>query len=686
MSRMIQRPLALLLSLVAAGASVSAQENGELGRMWTFENPPLAYLEQEYGFKPDQAWLDTVRLASLRYGQGCSASFVSPKGLIMTNHHCMRGDISKVQGADDWLADGFVAAAYSDEVRVPDLTVQQLVSMTDVTAEMNKGVNPDDDEATVDAKRGQNEARILADAESANENRTAQVVELFQGARYQLYLYKVYDDIRLVMAPHLQTAHFGGDPDNFTYPRYGIDFGFVRAYENGEPADTAQQYFRWSQIGPQEGELVFVTGNPGSTSRLLTKAQFDYERDAVHARILEMLDNRLEILRDLVERRPEMEKRIRTTMLSWQNGQKAYRGELAGLRDKQLMQRKEAAELAFRRRIAEAPALQEKYGHVWDELAEIAAAQTALDGPLNFQTGGGSPHIERALAIVRAVTAAANGAEEAGDMAAMAQRMPVRMGLVTVEFVTDHFVRAQRWLPANDPYIRLLLGGRTPAEAEEWVRSSRVGDNDFVASLLAGGMRAVNATDDPAIRVARLLAPKIEANQAAADALDARAAVLGTQLGRALFAAYGDAVSPDATFTLRLSDGRVAGYEYNGTIAPWRTSFYGLYGHSAEFDDEYPFNLPDVWKERRDQIDMTKSVDFVATVDSTGGNSGSPVINKEKEIVGLLFDGNIESLPNEFVFDDVSGRSVCVHVHAIMEALTKVYDADRIASELREAQ
>ncbi|MCA8942904.1 MAG: S46 family peptidase [Planctomycetes bacterium] len=683
---MMHRPLSLLLCSLAFASVVPAQEHGELGRMWTFENPPLAYLEAEYGFKPTQEWLDTVRLASLRYGQGCSASFVSPKGLIMTNHHCLRGDITKVQGAADWLADGFVAAALEDEVQVPDLTVQQLVSMRDVTAEINEGVTDGDDDEAVEKKRKENEAKILAAAESASENLTAQVVQLFQGARYQLYLYKIYDDIRLVMAPHLQTAHFGGDPDNFTYPRYGIDFGFVRAYEDGEPADTAQQYFRWSQVGPQEGELVFVTGNPGSTSRLLTKAQFDYERDAVHARILEMLDNRIAILQGLVERAPQLEKRVRTTILSWQNGQKAYRGELGGLRDGDLMQRKEAAERAFRQRIADDPKLEEKYGHLWDELAEVAAAQTALDAPLNFQTGGGSPHVEKALAIVRAVRAASAGNPEAGDMAAFAQHMPVRMGLVTAEFVTDHLVRAARWLPANDPYIRLVLGGRTPEQGEEWLRSSRVEDGDFVASLLAGGISAVEASDDPAIRVARLLAPKIEANQAAAERLDARAAVLGSKIGLALFDAYGDAVSPDATFTLRFSDGRVKGYEYNGTLAPWRTSFYGLYGHNAEFDDHHPFDLPAIWKERMGDIDMQKSVDFVATVDSTGGNSGSPVINQQREIVGLLFDGNIESLPNEFVFDDDTGRSVCVHVHAILEALTKIYDADRIAAELTEAQ
>ncbi len=650
--------------------------------MWTFENPPLAYLEKEYGFKPNQAWLDSVRLASLRFGQGCSASFVSPKGLIMTNHHCVRDDVANVQGANDWVKDGFVASSYADEVQVPGLTVQQLVGMRDVTADMNRGVKADDDDETIATKRADNQADIIAKARAEHLDRDAQVVELFQGARYQLYLYKIYSDVRLVMTPHLQTSHFGGDPDNFTYPRFGIDFSFCRAYENGQPADTQQHYFRWSQHGPQPGELVFVTGNPGSTDRLLTKAQFEYQRDAAYPRVLQMLDHRIDILSAFMQGSPELEKRYRTTLLSFQNGQKAYRGGLGGLRDKEFMARKDRAERAFRERVKANEELNEKYGSLWDDLAKVAAAQTALEGPLNFQTGGGSPHLDRALMVVSAARASQNGDPRAGEFAAMAQGMPLRYSPLRAELVIDHFVRALDWLPRTDPFLRVLLNGRSPRDAEQWIRSGKIESDDFVASLLAGGMAAVEASTDPAIQVARVLAPRIEANGAMAAELESRAAVLGTKIGLALFETYGDDVSPDATFTLRLSDGVVQGYDYNGTKAPWHTSFYGLYGRNAAFDDKYPFSLPAVWKERRDTIDMKKSVNFVCTVDSTGGNSGSPVINQNREIVGLLFDGNIESLPNDFIFDDGAGRSVCVHTDSMVEALTKVYDAQWIADEL----
>ena len=376
-------------------------------------------------------------------------------------------------------------------------------------------------------------------------------------------------------------------------------------------------------------------------------------------------------------------KRVRSTVLSWENAQKAFRGELSGLLDPEFMAQKALAERAFRSSVKSQPDLAAKYGTLWDDIAEVAAAQAALEPALNFHTGGGSPHIEKALAIVRAVQAASDGAEDAGDLASLAQSMPVRVSPIAQLFVADHFERATDWLPRNDPYLAIAFAsGRSAAGVAEWLAESKVDDKDFTIELLSGGLEAVLASNDPAIRVARFVAPRRAANLAASSRLETRAAALGTKLGRALFEVYGDQVSPDATFTLRISDGVVGGYEYNGTVAPWRTTFYGLYGRNVEFGDRYPFNLPQVWKDRMGAIDLSKSVDFVCSVDSTGGNSGSPVINREREIVGLLFDGNIESLPNEYRFDDEDGRSVCVHVHSILEALTKIYDAQRIVEEL----
>ena len=260
---LIAAPFAALALVLALAGPARAQENLELGKMWLTEEPPLAYLQEEYGFAPDAAWFEHLRLASIRFGSGCSSSFVSPQGLIMTNHHCVRGQIAEVQGENDWVADGFYARALEDEVKIPGLTVQQVVDIRDVTDAVNAGVADSDDDATRTEKRAANMGRIVAEATAPGMQ--PQVVTLFQGARFHLYTYKIWDDIRLVCAPHLQTAHFGGDYDNFTFPRWCLDFSFVRAYVDGKPADTSSHYFRWSTAGVREGELVFVTGNPGTS-------------------------------------------------------------------------------------------------------------------------------------------------------------------------------------------------------------------------------------------------------------------------------------------------------------------------------------------------------------------------------------------------------------------------------------
>jgi hypothetical protein len=667
-------------ALSALLAPLAAQDELGLGRMWTFHQPPLAYLEQEYGFRPDQRWLDTVRLASLRFGSGCSASFVSPKGLILTNHHCARDAIARVQGDRDWVRDGFVAGAYDDEVRLPDLTVQQLVRMSDVTARVDQGVTAADTADVAEQKRQQNQDLLLAESRQRDPGLQPQIVRLFQGAQFQLYQYRVFDDIRLVMAPHLQSAHFGGDPDNFVYPRYAIDFAFCRAWVDGAPADTREHCFGWSD-GPREHQLVILTGNPGSTKRLLTKAELEFLRDSRYPRVRELIDNRIAIMRAMAAADPEQEKQLRTRILGFENGQKLYRGEHAALLDPAFLARKAAAEAAFQQRIAADPGLAGRYGATWQRLAELAAERRGLEAPLNFHSAGGLPLLLRALAMV--------AFERTGDLAAAARARDVRVAGDPLQqaFFVDHLVRAQHWLPPDDPYLLAMLDGQEPAAAAaRLVAESRLGDDGVVASLLDGGSAAVAADNDLGLRIARVIEGLIERADAAGKRLTARENALGAELGRALFAAYGNAVTPDATFTLRFSDGRVRGYDYNGTRAPWRTVFHGLFARHAEFDGVHPFDLPAPWLLAKDRIDQRAAVDFVCTVDSTGGNSGSPLIDVEQRIVGLLFDGNIESLGNEFLYGERVERSVCVHPQAILEALTKVYDAQRIADELRRAR
>lgn len=665
--------LSTVLALLATG-SVLAQDELGLGKMWTFERPPLAYLQREYGFQPDEAWWNRMRLASLRFGRGCSASFVSPQGLILTNHHCARDAIAQVQGEYDWVRDGFVAGELADEVRLPGLTVQQLVRMRDVTAEVAAGVSPTMDAEAAERQRTANRERLLAEQKRAAPELTAQLVKLFQGGEWQLYEYRVYDDIRLVMAPHLQISHFGGDPDNFVYPRYALDFTFCRAYLDGKPAPTEAVHFVWSD-GPNEGELVFLTGNPGGTQRLLTEAQLDYQRQSRYPRVRTMIDQRLEVLRGFAAADPALEKRLRTSILSLENGQKLYRGEHGALLDPAFQAKKHEAELAFQRRAKAA-------GHddamaIWDELAALMVDKKALEAPLNLQTSGGLPLLLRAVALVEF---AAGGDAKKRELAVATRcaRDPVQEAL----FV-DHLVRAQAALGAGDPYVTALLGdGSAKDAATRLLEKSRLGADAELERLLAGPREAIAGDADPALQAARAIVPLLQQNLALQARIDAREAALGERLARLLFAVYGHDVSPDATFTLRWSDGRVAGYPYNGSLAPWRTVFHGLFARSAEFDGVHPFDLPAGWQRAADRIDMQAPVDFVCTVDSTGGNSGSPVVNQRLELVGLLFDGNIESMGNEFLYGERVERSVCVHPQGIVEALRKVYGAKRLLREL----
>ncbi|MCB9888218.1 MAG: S46 family peptidase [Planctomycetes bacterium] len=681
--------LSLLLSV-----PTRAQENQELGRMWTFENPPLAYLEKEYGFKPDQKWLNSLRLAALRLGgetvtRGfCSASFVSPKGLIMTNNHCVRDAVSSTsQDGPGRVKSGFYAASYEDEYRLKTdndgwLTVSQLNRITTITDRVNAGIAEGDDEATIKSKREANKKKILEEAKQKDPKLVPQVVSLYQGGIFQLYQYRVFNDVRLVCMPHLQTAHFGGDPDNFTYPRYSIDFSFLRAYEDGKPADTTEHYFKWKQGGAAENELVFVPGNPGSTERLNTKAQMDYQRDVKLPILLEMLTNRLNIFRKLIKQRPPLADHFRTQMLSWENGEKAFTGNIRGLKDPALMAQKVAAEKAFKARVMKDPKLAEKYGKLWEQIAEVAAKRRVQEPLSHFHAPGNSYVLNSALTIVRAFDP-----EESAEDRAEAQKelKTLRVGqenLISIPIFTDHVTRAHKWLSDNDPFFTKVMGGKGPTQFLRSMLRSRVLLDDERAALTEGGWEAIAKSEDVAIVAARELAKLIRADSKVSKDLDAKEDVYGARIAQALFATYGTGVSPDATMTLRFTDGRVKGYPCNGTLAPFRTSFYGLYARNAEFDNKHPFDLPEAWLERQDKIDMTKSVNFVSTNDITGGNSGSVVVNKELRVVGLIFDGNIESLHNDFVFKQDVPRSVSVHVDGIIEAMAKIYQADRVVKEL----
>lgn len=697
------RPFSALLATALFAATAFAQtapvpqmptgidDQLAMGKMWTFENPPLAYLEQEYGFKPDQNWLDSLRLSALRLGERenpwCSAAFVSPQGLVMTNHHCVRDAVAKLgesQGNPGLVDSGYAAKALTDEVKLEGLTVQQLVEQKDVTALVHEGTKGLADAAAIGKLRDENLAKIKADADKAHPDRMHQVVSLFQGAVYQLYSYKVWDDVRLVMAVNLQTAHFGGDPDNFTYPRWSIDFSFVRAYENDKPADTKSHYFKWRAHGAQAHELVFVPGNPGSTDRLHTVAQLEYKRDVEYPLITEQLRNGIRILEPFCEGNPG----LRTTVLGWENSLKSIQGTLNGLRDENLFARKQGHEERFVQRVKADPTLDKDYGDAWTAMAEQVAKKRELQAKTMFYAASYSAVIERSMLLHKAVDASL---DEAARKAAAEELLASKMygNQLTNRLLRDHFARAEKWLGANDPYVAVVAGEFASDKGVDWNKAltamtrSELRKDDVVKQLLEGGADAVAKSEDLGVRIGRVLYPLARDTEAAAKVVDYAIEVNGARLGRALHGVFGTKVSPDATMTLRFSDGRVKGYEYNGTVAPWSTSFFGLYGRNSEFADAFPFTLPEPWKQAQSRIDMQKRVCFVSTNDIVGGNSGSSVIDKDLNVVGLIFDGNIESLPNDFFYTQEKARAVSVHTDAIVEALSKVYEMQRVVDELR---
>ena len=712
--------LALLLSLAS---STIAQGKPELGRMWTFENPPLAYFERAHGFRPDQKWLDSLRLGSLRLGgedidSGFgSASFVSPRGLIMTSSRCVRDAVAatrsagrRARGRDQpgMIKTGFVAAAWGKEIRLRTrragwLSAAQLVEISDVTDEVNKGVAASDDATRIKQKRQANKKAILDAARRANPNLVPQIVSLYQGAVVRLYKYKMYDDVRLVCLPHLQTAHFGGAPDNFAYPRHRLDFAFLRAYEDGKPVDTTKHYLKWKPGGAQKNELVFASGNPGTTKRLFTRAQLDFERDIRIPMKVEWLANRLRIYYkeyfDVIRERQS----IATLLLGLENGLKAARGNMRALRDSKFVARKAAGEQAFRARVKANTVLAKEHGDLWDRIANVIQDRRELEARAQFHTTGSMVPLSMALTVVQSCDPAASDEHRRHAKKELETwgtgGFPNHVAFALFE---DHVARARAWLPKDDPLFTKVLAGKSAADLFAGGKvHSLVPYAERRNALVESGWKAVQASEDSLIVAARELAVLIRKNQKLGDELDAKEEALGAELGRALLACYGTELAADGTRTLRFTDGVVKGYASGGAIVPHCTTFYGLYARNAKFDNESPVELPKIWLDREEAIDMTKSVNFVSTNDiiggdmvfeadprgghvwrDCGGHSGSVVVNKALEVVGLVVDGNLESLSNQFSFTNDAGRTVSVHVDGIMEALVKIYGAHRVAKEL----
>lgn len=665
----------------------------ETGKMWTFDQPPLAYWAKRYGFQATPQWLDHARLSSLRMNSGCSASFVSPNGLIMTNHHCARACIeSSTQSGEDLLGDGFYAPSREEERPCQGLTIDQLQQITDVTAEVMRAVPKGSSPTAAAAKRAEAFGRIEAECNKVAADAACQVVTMYRGGKYMLYRFRRFSDLRLVFAVESQMAFFGGDPDNFTYPRFDFDMSMVRAYVDGKPANT--EYFRWSKTGSTEKDLVFVTGNPGSTGRLNTMSQLEYLRDLTYPASLDGYKRQIAVYHQLSNMDSTRAKALRNTIFGLENSQKAVTGYQSGLLDPALMNQKKAWETNFRHAVATTPEHKKAYGDPWKEIEQVRTAMRGLDAKRRFYSFNayGTRLLPLAGLIVRTPTEMAKpdsarlplfqDSRQAMRDRAISSATPIDT-LQERLLLAQWFESMQAGLPATDPVLKAALRGRSPADAAaEMVRGSGILTAAEREALLKGGTPAISASTDPFIVLARTIDPLERGVQTQWTDLADREAAQDELVARALLAVYGNSVAPDATFSLRISDGEVLRYRYNGTIAQPYTTFYGLYDRSAGFSGVPPFNLTARWVQRRDSLNLATQFNVAGTPDIIGGNSGSPVIDRNAEVVGLIFDGNIEMLPNRFLYTERVARSVWVDSRGIIEGLRRVYGAGALADEM----
>lgn len=684
--RLIALVLVVLLRAICANAPLAFADEG----MWTFDNPPLQQLKDRYGFTPTPEWLDHARLSTVRFGGG-TGSFVSSHGLVLTNHHIARGWLEELSSPQkDYVRDGFYAKTQPEELKCPGLELSVLVSMEDVTTRVH-GVE----------KRGMSSKEIL-DAEKSEIARietessqasgfSANVVTLYQGGEYWLYRYKQYTDVRIVFAPEAQAAFFGGDPDNFVYPRYDLDIALFRVYENGLPAETPH-YLKWNAKGAGEGELVFATGHPGRTERSLTLAQLEFQRDYFIPVNLKENDHRIAALQHYAGLGPEQARQAEGELLGYQTGTKLLKGWLTGLLDKNVIDKKRKEEDELRAIVARRPEWKRDFGDAWDAIAAAKKRQQEAFIRAEFRQWNVSRLPAVALNIVRYVTEVKkpdserlNGFHESQLTAAKARILaPIMYPGLQQALLADSLQESYEELGRDDPFVQATLNGRPAAEvAKDLVNNTKLFDPAFRKSLIEGGETSVAASTDPLIVVARKIDPLIrELHNWTEDNVDTPETVNAEKIEKARFLVYGKSAYPAATSTLRLSYGTVKTYPLNGSIAPTKTTFYGLYDRANSFELHPPFDLPARYLERMDKFDLATPLDFINTCDAVGGSSGSPVMNRNGELVGVIFDINIESLAGRFVYNDEANRAVAVHSAAIITALRKIYDLGTLADEI----
>jgi hypothetical protein len=683
--------LILLVSIVAGAGLMTADEG-----MWTFDNPPLQQLQEKYKFTPTPQWLDHIRLSSVRFNDGGSGSFVSPNGLVITNHHVAFGQLQKLSSPEkDYVKDGFHAKTQAEELKCPDLELNVLMSMENVTARVQGAVKSGmTEKQALDARKAQ-QAAIQKESLDKTGLRS-DVVALYQGGEYWLYRYKKYTDVRLVFAPEQQMAFFGGDPDNFTYPRYDLDFAVLRVYENGQPLQV-KDYLKWNTKGAAGGDLVFVSGHPGSTDRGLSVSQLMLDRDLIYPTRIARFKREIQALRAYAARGTEQARQAADDIFGLENSLKAYIGEFTGM-DKALFDKKTKEEGELRAKVGANAEWRRQYGDAWDAIAGAMKKQSDLFKLQQFRSISSASHLA-SLARQIVVYAAEIQKPDAQRLSGYhdSQLEELKFYLFSPAPIYSEFEEAMlafslkdslEQLGPNDPWIKAVFNGKTPEQvASEAIRGTKLTDAAVRKMLVEGGQAAVNASTDPLIALARKVEPFFrEIRKQYEDTVESVVTGAGEKIAKARFSIYGKSVYPDATFTLRLAYGTVKGYPMNGTQAPPKTTFYGLYDRSASFSNKPPFNLTPRFEAGRSKIDLSTPFNFVSTADIIGGNSGSPVIDRNGEFVGIIFDGNIESLTGNFVYLEESNRAVAVESAAITEALRKVYDAPALANELEGAK
>jgi hypothetical protein len=684
----MKRSRSLSLALAVLAVTILARGLVADEGMWPLNRFPSALLRNTYEFTATPQWLERAQLASVRL-PNCSGSIVSSSGLVMTNYHCAVGCVEAVSSKDKSLLEtGFLAATQAEERICPGVQINQLTSITDVTERVAAGTTDTQGEAFARARQA-----VFATIErecATSDDVTCQVVTLYRGGKYDLYKYRRFSDVRLVFAPEFDTGFFGGDPDNFMFPRYNLDLAFLRLYESGSPARTTHR-FTWSPAGAAPGDLVFVTGHPGTTLRQYTVSQLEFERDVRLPADLAYYSERRGLLMEFKRRGAEQAQLTAPALISVENTLKVYKGQSAALADAALFERKRDDEAALRRQLAAKAELQQRYGGAWDAIA--GAVRGKREPWLRAAAFGrltGSQLFGQALTLVRlAVEQGKPDGErlpEFTESALPARRQqisgprPYSKELEAVYF-THVLTHLREQLGLDDPAVKALLGRQSPEEvAAAAIRATRLDDAAARVALMKGGAAAIDASTDPLIALAKAVDPFArEARRRLEEGVDAAIDRNQELIAQARFAVLGETVYPDATFTLRVSYGTVKGWVEGGReVAPF-TSFQGLFERAT---GSPPFSLPARWLERKSALSLDTPFNLVADTDIIGGNSGSPMIDRQGRVVGLVFDGNIHSIGGGYWFDETRNRTVAVDSRGIREALKSVYQADRILREI----